>query len=399
MTVTVAAGAVTAEMPVVATPTFSLLPVHASVAIDGDFALDYGNTSSEIAIRAGLEPRLIVTLISDTWVQALGREYDSNGPSMQLLNGLVSEQSEPYGWMASVRQRLTPDAIHYINAGEIEIRLPQIPDYEIAAPETIVLSVPAAAMRNNDEDIPAAARFVVLAARGTVELGGSILASVTEADIAGANVTVDVRLHHDTFTSDAMCEGGVQTALTLTAAPLDDEWCWPIPKLPPNVLDAPPPPPPGPRCEPHQEHGWTHVMSDLPCTGLAKLADDHLRLTLPPAAAFDLQTSETISVTVNAFALTSNRSTLAYPDFAVRPAAGSAELSGSFLQANESAIRAGGLELVVTLVGGEWRPFLDERTRAQVLRGLSSSQREPSGDCAFAAACPVGSNPPCAAPP
>jgi hypothetical protein len=247
--------------------------------------------------------------------------------------------------------------------------MPQVPEYDIVAPETITLSLPAAAMRGAATGIPNAASFVVLAARGTAELGGSVLQSLSETDVMSRSTTIDVLLHHDTFNNQtaAMCVNGLQAVLSLEVAPLDSEWCWPLPPWP--NPQAPPPPPSGTlRCERQQERGWASVLRDLPCSGLTLVDNRRLRLTVPPFAEYDIITAETIRVTVNGFSLTSNRSTLARPAFDVHPIPGNAICSGTFVGANESGVRAGGLILDVTLDGSKWRPNLEASARRAVAR-------------------------------
>jgi hypothetical protein len=70
---------------------------------------------------------------------------------------------------------------------------------------------------------------------------------------------------------------------------------------------------------------------------------------------------------------------VAYPDFAIRPDAGSVSLSGSLLTADEASVRAGGAALTLTLAGDRFRPSLDRGATAAVLRGVASSQREAFG--------------------
>ena len=85
--------------------------------------------------------------------------------------------------------------------------MPQFPSYDIAQPETIVMRIPASAMRNNVEDIPAAAKFVIGASRGiailkspppTANLGSMLGASVGgafgDADGASGSCRVGSRL-------------------------------------------------------------------------------------------------------------------------------------------------------------------------------------------------------------
>ena len=53
---TIPAAALVANMPVVASPTFTMIPLASSVVIDGTLA----SGSSEVSIQAGLEPVLQV---------------------------------------------------------------------------------------------------------------------------------------------------------------------------------------------------------------------------------------------------------------------------------------------------------------------------------------------------
>jgi len=67
---------------------------------------------------------LRITLESDTWVRTLGRDARDEGPTRQLLNGLVSAQSEANGWNRIIRPALAASAVRYIDAGEVQIIIP-----------------------------------------------------------------------------------------------------------------------------------------------------------------------------------------------------------------------------------------------------------------------------------
>ena len=149
VSLSIPAAALTSSMAIVATPSFDLLPTSASVSIGGELA----DGSTEIAIQAGLEPVLTVQLNSDTLVTTIGREYAADGPSKEFILGLVSEQNEPYGWNNIVQSGLRSSDIQYIDASTVHLKVPQFPSYDIAQPETIVMRIPASAMRNNVEDI------------------------------------------------------------------------------------------------------------------------------------------------------------------------------------------------------------------------------------------------------
>ena len=374
--VTVNGGALMSQQTIVAAPVLPMLPIENSVKIAGDLL-----GASEVAIRSGLEPRLIIALESDTWTRTVGRSADA---TRQLLAGLRSKQSEENGWNMVVGPHLPPSSVEYIDAGEVHITIPQFAAYDITEPETIQLSIPKAAMRNNDADIPLAASFVVLAVPGTAKLGGTLLSDVTERTLIDGsnpitgNVTLEIKLDGDTFVPYSMCNGNKINITDLRAEPLPAEWCWPVEPFAPGIA-APPPPPPGPRCVPQQAYGFDAVLDEIPCEALQRLSPTHVRLQLPAFPAYKISTVETITATIRAAALTSSRTTIAYPRFAVRPSAGRVELGGDLLQATEATIRAGGAALTIKLIDDAWRPDLDEDMRTAVLSGLTSMQAEASG--------------------
>ena len=57
------------------------------------------------------------------------------------------------------------------------------PPHPVQEPETIVITIPAAAMRNNKYDFPNAARFEILAAQGKAVLGGTMLEDISESEL------------------------------------------------------------------------------------------------------------------------------------------------------------------------------------------------------------------------
>ena len=277
VSLSIPAAALTSSMAIVATPSFDLLPTSASVSIGGELA----EGSTEIAIQAGLEPVLTVQLNSDTLVTTIGREYAADGPSKEFILGLVSEQNEPYGWNNIVQSGLRSSDIQYIDASTVHLKVPQFPSYDIAQPETIVMRIPASAMRNNVEDIPAAAKFVIGASRGiailkspppTANLGSMLGASsgamkaseVREASLmanATTTLAVDVTLYQDSFSDWAMCEDAIVNVTTIVAEAQPTDWCWPPPPPPPDYRGAPPRVQP---CRAQQRAAGT-LLNSLPC--------------------------------------------------------------------------------------------------------------------------------------
>ena len=293
-----------------------------------------------------------------------------------------------------VRAGLEPSDVRYVSASEVQVRIPQFPQYDITRPETIVLTIPAACMRNNPTAIENAASFELHAARGEAELSGSVLGAISEAELRSglseaalarglngenASLALEIQLVHDTFTPWSQCEGGVQNVTELVALPLPPSWCWPPAPAPPGWALPPSPPPLAPECAEQQYDGWNRVLASVPCSGVRRLSERRMRLEVPASAAYDIDASETISVTLRAGALTSHQPTTAAITFSVAPTAGSARLSGTLLSMDESGMRAGGGTLTISVEGDSWKPALGEELRMEILSGLASMQLEAHG--------------------
>ena len=390
VSVNVPASALVSDMAIVAQPSFELLPIASSATIGGEVAIG----SSEVAIQMGLVPVLAIVLNSDTFVSAIGLEHDADGPTMQLIRGLTSAQSEPNGWNAVVQAGLQPSDVRYVSASEVQVHIPQFPQYDITRPETIVLTIPAACMRNNPTDIQNAASFELHAARGEAELSGSVLGAISEAELRSglsdaalarglsaenATLALEISLVHDTFTPWSLCEGGVQNVTELVALPLPPSWCWPPAPAPPGWVLPPSPPPFAPACAEQQYDGWNRVLASVPCSSVHRLSDRRMRLEVPAFTAYDIDASETISVTLRAGALSSHQPTTAAITFSVVPNAGTALLSGTLLRMDESGMRAGGGTLTISVVGDSWKPTLGDELRMEILSGLASVQLEAQG--------------------
>ena len=83
--------------------------------------------------------------VDDEWKQDVGR---ISSASQRLLDGLRSEQDEPTGWNAIVANGLVPTDLKRKFGGYLLLSVPQFGLYDIAAPETISLAIPGAALRS-----------------------------------------------------------------------------------------------------------------------------------------------------------------------------------------------------------------------------------------------------------
>jgi hypothetical protein len=111
---------------------------------------------SEVNVVAGGKT-IIITLSGDTWVAA-GATFDAERQA--IIDGLDSAQSEVAGWNAEVRDNMAVGTVVRTSATVVTITLPASASYQITAPETITVTVPASAVTANEAYV-AAPTFLV----------------------------------------------------------------------------------------------------------------------------------------------------------------------------------------------------------------------------------------------
>lgn len=130
------------------------------------------------------------------------------------------------------------------NASHLTLTIPPLPAYSIESPETVVLTVPAAAMLQEHRPLTNLGySFVVLATPGRVRLTGTLLhknASTRRAPPSIAGKTLDLRLVGDTWSPHVDVDGPLRRQL-VRDLPTSPEI-----SPPPRHLSAPPPSSHGP---------------------------------------------------------------------------------------------------------------------------------------------------------
>ena len=114
-------------------------------------------TMSEVEGEAGGQT-IILTLAQGKWVKA-GTVFDAAREA--IIDGLTSAQGEAAGWNAEVRDVEVVGAVVRTNDTVVTITLTNAGDYSITADETITVTVPAAAMEGQLQDVVASPTFVV----------------------------------------------------------------------------------------------------------------------------------------------------------------------------------------------------------------------------------------------
>lgn len=112
---------------------------------------------------------IIITLTNDTWITA-GALF--NAQRQAIINGLDSAQAETFGWDAVVKALQGVAGVVRTSATVVTITLDAQATYNIAANETITVTVPASALSTSLVAVVATPTFNVTAADESTRSGG-----------------------------------------------------------------------------------------------------------------------------------------------------------------------------------------------------------------------------------
>ena len=103
--------------------------------------------ASEEAIREAGQLQLTITLDGDEWLPAVGRQGGAADEAVarQLIEGLRPSQAHDTSWAAVVQRGLDGRHVRRISSVAVALSIPQLLFYDIAAPETIDVLIPASA--------------------------------------------------------------------------------------------------------------------------------------------------------------------------------------------------------------------------------------------------------------
>ncbi|MDH5544658.1 MAG: right-handed parallel beta-helix repeat-containing protein [Gammaproteobacteria bacterium] len=345
ITATVPASALTiSASAVVASPTFNVTPITATVALSGTVTDD-----SETEIRAG-GSTIILTLSDDTWVAA-GATFDAERAN--IINGLTSAGAETNGWNNIVKAGLLVTNVVRTSDTVVTVTLPAFAAYDITATETITATVPASALTTSASAVVASPTFNVTPIAATVALSGTVTDD-SETEIRAGGSTIILTLSDDTWVA--------------AGATFDAERA--------NIIN-------GLTSAGAETNGWNNIVkAGLLVTNVARTSDTVVTVTLPAFAAYDITTTETITATVPASALTTSASAVvASPTFNVTPIAATVALSGTVTDDSETEIRAGGSTIVLTLSDDTWvaAGATFDAERMNIINGLTSAGAEGNG--------------------
>ena len=117
-------------------------------------------TATEVDIVTGGKT-IILTIANTTWITAAGGLFDAQ--RQNIIDGLVSAQSETYGWNAEVKAKIAVTDVVRTSDTVVTITLGAESAYAITADETITATIPSTATTINAGAVVATPTFDVTA--------------------------------------------------------------------------------------------------------------------------------------------------------------------------------------------------------------------------------------------
>ena len=343
ITVTVPASAVGSGGAIVAAPTFDVTAASISAAVTGTVT----PSATEADVVAGGRT-VVVTLTNETWVAA-GPTFDAI--RQDIIDGLDSAQSEVTGWNNEVRDKQGVAGVVRTSNTVVTITLDAQAAYDVTANETITVTVPATAVVGVNP-IVATPTFEIVTSSPYATVSGTVTPSATEGAIVAGGDTIVITLTNDSW---------VAAGATFDAVRQD-------------IID-------GLDSAQSEVTGWNNeVRAKQGVAGVVRTSNTVVTITLDAQAAYDITSSETITVPVPATAVNGGGPLVATPTFDITAAA--AAVSGTAVpSANEPDIVAGGETIIITLTNDTWvgpGAAFDAVWQA-IINGLDSAQSEAAG--------------------
>ena len=283
-----------------------------------------------------------------------------------LVDGLSSGQSEPGGFNAALAGNRTQFQLKLFNASFLQMEIPVTPYYDITRPETISLTVPAAAVISRAPP-SLEAPWIVLPSVGTPtlheSLDGPLLSEVKEAVLQANGTAFTIQIASDGFVEAVGQDDLASVQLIDAIVSRQDE-----------------------------AFGWNAVIRKLLTYEAIERADEgsSVRITVPSFPQYDVLAPETIGIVLPSTVLWSGQSVELEQTFEVRATSGVAETGGTLALrgdsvveqtccAREDYLKNGGdgelvPTLVITLRRDHWEDGL-EQPGSEALSALFGSIR------------------------
>ena len=331
ISVVIPAELLTSGQQIPASPSF-VIEVSGATDVLAGASLAGGLSEADVIADRGpwyTTHNLTITLVNDTWLAA--------APALVASRALVSAQAEAHGWNAIIRSslsaRLESDTALTLSfeggeaAGD---------GYDISAPETVAVEVPAAAC-SSGQDVPIVPSFIIRAQSGRASMHPparelTLLNASNELALVGpASHPLYLTLDGSEWTHDVGRERDATLAVLRSLV-----------------------------SEQAEAAGWNAIVRvGLEPRHVARIDDATLRLTVPQFGLYSISVPETIGVSLPPAAVSSASNLTSSALLVVTPRAGRAFVSGGSLprEPAEATLRAGPSTVEVELLGDAWVNF------------------------------------------
>jgi hypothetical protein len=178
LTVSIPAAALRTRQAIVGAPTVHIIADPGSLEIDfgtAGYVSEDGQLSVQETTLRGFQSTITLKLEGDEWDEPVA---SNRSDWTDVLNGMFTDQpSALSGWRSLIITRLREQVgfrVQRASNTELNILIPETPAYGISTPETITVSLPAAAVRTRNAYIHAGS-FVLRAVQSEMLVGGASL--------------------------------------------------------------------------------------------------------------------------------------------------------------------------------------------------------------------------------
>lgn len=315
-----------------------------------------GVTENEIV--AGSET-IIITLTNDTWIAAGTGPIGTTAQSDALIDAIISAGAAANGWNNEVLALMDQTDLVRTSSTVATITMPAVPNYSIASDESISCTIPAAVLTGGSP-IGVSNTFSITAqAPVTATMGGTLVSSSPdEIDIVNGGLTITLTLSDDTWVAAGT---GPIGSTAVSDAIID------------GIVAASSP-----------TNGWNNrVLAVMDQTDLVRTSDTVATITMPAVALYDIASTETITATIPASALSVSASAVvASPtaDITVDVPA-SITVTGTADGAGSRDIIAGGKTIILTASDDTWvaSGAVFNAQRQNIIDGLDAASSPAGG--------------------
>ncbi len=260
-----------------------------------------------------------------------------------IFDGLTTSSSDTTMWgkVITALKAAGETAIIRNSSSKITIKLPAVADYDISMNETISVIVPYKTA-GGDEILVDAIKDAAVATKITV-------ASNSKADLSGTLISTPV-------SETDILTGGKKLIITLS----DGQWVTDIKtnESKRNALFSG-------LVASTDATAWAKVVTALRTAGQTAIerTDNYtITITLPAVAGYNIAANQYVTMTIPATCMIGSIANLALSDTISIGVVASATLSGTAIATNfdETAVRAGGKTIIITLNGATWANDINE---------------------------------------